>query len=536
MLNDARTAALLSHQRFVEKLPVPAGRGAYLDTDWSVIARESAVNPENWATPDNPAYLIYTSGSSGIPKGVVNAHRGVCNRLLWMQDVYRLTTQDHVLQKTPFSFDVSVWEFFWPLLVGARLVMARPGGHQDSGYLADLIAEERITTLHFVPSMLQAFLEEDRLSRCGSLKDVISSGEALPFELKERFFTRLGAELHNLYGPTEASVDVTFWHCERDGIGRSVPIGRPIANTQIYLLDSNMEPVPVGVAGELHIGGVGLGRGYHNRAELTAEKFVPNPYRPDREARLYKTGDLARYLPDGQIEYIGRIDHQVKIRGFRIELREIETLLTQHLGVKSAVVVAQEQPLGDMRLAAYIVPDELNNTNSLIDDLRGLLKGKLPEYMVPSTITVMDALPLTPSGKVDRRSLPFPDRPRGDSERAFVGPRTPIEAEIAELWRELLGLEEVSIYDNFFNLGGHSLLLTQLASRIRKLFQVELSLRVLFDALTIVQMTEAILEQQVVQADAAEVSEMLEQLKQFSSDEIKALLEDGQMDLLSLTK
>ena len=252
--------------------------------------------------------MIYTSGSTGRPKGAMNTHVAIVNRLLWMQDAYRLTPSDRVLQKTPFSFDVSVWEFFWPLLTGARLVMALPGGHKDAAYLASLIREEKITTMHFVPSMLSAFLEQGGLAAsCASLKRVICSGEALSFELQQRFFSFLPAELHNLYGPTEAAVDVTYWACERDSRLRTVPIGRPIANTQIYILDRHLQPVPIGVPGELHIGGIGLARGYHNRPELTAEKFIPDPFRSEPGARLYKTGDLARYLPDGAIEYLGRL-------------------------------------------------------------------------------------------------------------------------------------------------------------------------------------------------------------------------------------
>jgi len=247
-----------------------------------------------------------------------------------MQDAYQLTEADRVLQKTPFSFDVSVWEFFWPLMTGARLVVAQPGGHQDSAYLVQLIREQAITTLHFVPSMLQVFLDEPDLTALSCLRQVMCSGEALPFELQERFYSRLECQLHNLYGPTEAAVDVTFWACERDGTRRIVPIGRPIANTQIHVVDAGWQPTPVGVPGELLIGGVGLARGYLGRPELTADKFVPDPFSLSSGARLYRTGDLARWLPDGSIEYLGRLDHQVKLRGFRIELGEIEATLAEH--------------------------------------------------------------------------------------------------------------------------------------------------------------------------------------------------------------
>ena len=333
MLEDAGSPVLLTQAHLTASLPALHSRIVRLDADWPLIAEESADHVASFARAEHLAYMIYTSGSTGRPKGAMNTHVAIVNRLLWMQDTYRLTPSDRVLQKTPFSFDVSVWEFFWPLLTGATLVVALPGGHKDGAYLANLIRKEKITTIHFVPSMLSAFLEQGELeSSCASLKRVICSGERLPFELQQRFFSLLPAELHNLYGPTEAAVDVTYWACERESRLRTVPIGRPIANTQIHILDQHLQPAPIGVPGELHIGGIGLARGYHNRPELTAEKFIPDPFRSEPGARLYKTGDLARYLPDGAIEYLGRLDHQVKIRGFRIELGEIESVLASSPG------------------------------------------------------------------------------------------------------------------------------------------------------------------------------------------------------------
>ena len=279
MLQDANAPVLLTQEKLRATLPAQQGRVVCLDSEWSIISRESAGNPKINVTADNLAYMIYTSGSTGKPKGAMNTHRGICNRLLWMQDAYRLTADDRVMQKTPFSFDVSVWEFFWPLLAGARLIVARPEGHRDSAYLVKLINDHQITTLHFVPSMLQVFLRENGVENCQSLRRVICSGEALPYELQQTFFKRLPlVELHNLYGPTEAAVDVTFWQCQPDSKLQIVPIGRPIANIQMHILDPQLQPVPVGEAGELHIGGVGLARGYHNRPELTAEKFIPNPF------------------------------------------------------------------------------------------------------------------------------------------------------------------------------------------------------------------------------------------------------------------
>nr|AGZ05275.1 McyA [Nostoc sp. 152] len=354
ILQDTGVTILLTERSLCESLPEHQAIVLCLDADWPIIAKHSQQNATSGVTGENLAYVIYTSGSTGKPKGAMNTHRGISNRLLWMQDTYQLTSSDAILQKTPFSFDVSVWEFFWPLLAGATLVVAKPEGHKDSAYLIKLIQQQQITTIHFVPSMLRVFLQEPNLEDCSSLKRVICSGEALPSDLTQHFFERLNCELHNLYGPTEAAIDVTYWHCLPQIQQQIVPIGRPIANTQIYILDQYLQPVPIGIAGELHIGGVGLARGYLNRPELTAEKFISHPF---GDGKLYKTGDLARYLPDGNIEYLGRIDHQVKIRGFRIELGEIETVLSHHPAVEQAVVIAYEEKTGNQSLIGYIVPN-----------------------------------------------------------------------------------------------------------------------------------------------------------------------------------
>jgi amino acid adenylation domain-containing protein len=358
MLEDADPPVLLTQEHLLDALPEHAIPTVCLDRDWAIVAKSSASNLPVITTGKDQAYMIYTSGSTGKPKGVPNVHEGIVNRLLWMQSAYGLNGTDRVMQKTPYSFDVSVWEFFWPLMTGACLVVARPEGHKDPNYLIDLIRQQGITTMHFVPSMLRIFLEAEGVESCTSLRRVVCSGEALPFELQQRFFERLGgAELHNLYGPTEAAVDVSFWQCLPNPASTVVPIGKPVWNTQLYVLDSYLQPVPVGVPGELHIGGVQLARGYLKRPELTAEKFIRDPYSKEPGARLYKTGDLTRFLPDGNIEYLGRIDHQVKLRGFRIELGEIEAALDGHPGVMQSVVMAREDEPGDKRLVAYVVPE-----------------------------------------------------------------------------------------------------------------------------------------------------------------------------------
>ena len=356
MLEDANVGVLLIQSRFKEIVSNCLVDVIEVDKDAAAFVEESPINPEVNIALDNLAYAIYTSGSTGRPKGVMNTHRGLCNRLLWMQEAYQLNEYDRVLQKTPFSFDVSVWEFFWPLITGARLVMALPGGHRDTSYLVKVIKQQEITTLHFVPSMLKVFLDQQGVSQCQSVRQVISSGEALPLEVQQQFQNLLKAKLHNLYGPTEASVDVTFWEC-REEKGPTVPIGRPIANTQIYVVDEYLQPVPVGVAGELLIGGTGLGRGYLGRPDLTAEKFIPSPFAARPGDRLYKTGDVARFRSDGAIEYLGRSDQQVKIRGFRIELGEIEAAIAGHEGVRESVVVTREDHSGAKQLVAYVVPD-----------------------------------------------------------------------------------------------------------------------------------------------------------------------------------
>ncbi|WP_445305063.1 amino acid adenylation domain-containing protein [Microcoleus sp. Pol12B4] len=485
MLKDAQTPVLLTQKHLVEKLPEVGTSAICLDADWQAIARQKEENITVAVTAENLAYVIYTSGSTGKPKGAANTHKGICNRLLWMQDAYELTASDRVLQKTPFSFDVSVWELFWPLLTGARLIIARPEGHRDGFYLVELIPGQQITTLHFVPSMLQLFLEEPGLDFCHCLKRVITSGEALSFELQERFFNRLNAELHNLYGPTEAAVDVSFWACTRQRYPGIVPIGRPIANTQLYILDRYLQPLPIGVPGELHIGGAGLARGYLNRPELTAQKFIPNPFSNSPDARLYKTGDRARYLPDGNIEYLGRIDSQVKMRGYRIELGEIEETLRQHCAVRDAAAIARDDGSGNKRLVAYLVlnQDKLPS----ISNLRGYLQQKLPEYMVPAAFVMLESLPLTPNGKVDRKALPAPDRDRPELEEALAAPSTAIEKILAEIWAQVLGLEQVGIDDNFFELGGDSILSIQVISKANQA-GLRLTPKQLFQHQTIAQL------------------------------------------------
>jgi amino acid adenylation domain-containing protein len=450
------------------------------------------------------AYVLYTSGSTGTPKGVMISHQGIVNRLLWMQEAYGLTAGDSVLQKTPFGFDVSVWEFFWPLLTGARLVFARPEEHKDPRYLADLIAREKITTVHFVPSMLDVFLEAlpeigpevgPETGALPSLRRVIASGEALPPQLVRRFFARLPhAELHNLYGPTEASVDVSFWPCVPEPPRSLVPIGRPIANHRLHVVDRSLLPQPIGVPGELLLGGPGLARGYLDRPELTAAAFIPDPFGAlSGGGRLYRTGDLVRQLADGTVQFLGRIDHQVKIRGFRIELGEIEAALARLPGVREAVVLAREDETGDKRLVAYVA--SATEPAPSPEDLRAALRRSLPEAMVPADVVILESLPLNANGKVDRRALARIAPVSVRSTARFTAPQGPVEEVLAQIWSEVLGagrraeengqVGRVGAHDDFFTLGGHSLLATQVMSRVRDAFGVELPLRTFFEAPTV---------------------------------------------------
>ncbi|UEH06248.1 non-ribosomal peptide synthetase [Pseudomonas sp. HN8-3] len=471
MLHDSAPAVVLAQGSTLGLL----GEVPVVDLDQPTWQHQPITNP---AVAGVAAYVIYTSGSTGQPKGVINEHPGVVNRLLWMQDEYRLTGGDTVLQKTPFSFDVSVWEFFWPLSTGARLVMARPDGHKDPEYLCQVIAAEGVTTLHFVPSMLDVFLAHGDVSQAGGLVRVMCSGEALPGSLVRRFKQQLpGSQLHNLYGPTEAAVDVTAWHCAGFDVPDNTPIGKPIANTRMYVLDGQLQPVPLGVVGELFIAGVQVARGYLNRAELTAERFLDDPFAP---GRMYRTGDVGRYLPDGNIEYLGRNDDQVKIRGLRIELGEIQARLTEHPAVQEAAVIAREQ-----RLIAYYtgVPSE-------IESLRAHLLLHLPEFMVPASFVHLEALPLSPNGKLDRKALPAPGL-EALVVREYEAPLGDTEITLAALWAELLNVERVGRHDNFFELGGHSLLAVSLVGRMRGL-GLSADVKVLFGQPTLAALAAAL--------------------------------------------
>jgi amino acid adenylation domain-containing protein len=484
MLVDAAATVLVTSHARADSVPAPRVTVLPIGPAGHGLDDESEARPHVLVRPAALAYVIFTSGSTGRPKGAMNTHESVVNRLAWMQHMYPLDSSDNVLQKTPISFDVSVWELFWPLLEGATLVLARPGDHRDPAVLARLIAEEGITVLHFVPSMLRTFLDEPALAeRTGSLRRVFCSGEALPADLVSRFHElRIAPELHNLYGPTEAAVDVTFFPCPPGTASADVmPIGRPIANATAYVLDDKLAVAPVGVEGELFLGGLPLARGYAGLPGLTAERFVANPF--GQGDRLYRTGDLARWRVDGVLEYLGRADDQVKIRGMRIEPGEIETALRTHPDVGSAAVVAVADGTAGHRLAAYVTA----RTSGFPDAraLREHLRASLPEHMVPTWYVPLDALPLSPSGKLDRRALPAPTREHAVENSTRVPLAGPVEQLLAGIWREVTALPEVFADDDFFALGGHSLLAARVASRVSAKLGVKCTVHDLFEAPTV---------------------------------------------------
>lgn len=501
MAEDSKLAVLLTQQSLLESLPECHGEVLVIEQRREEIGCQSRQDLKQALTGHNLAYVIYTSGSTGNPKGVMIEHRSITNRLLWMHEELPLTARDSLLQKTAASFDASVWEIFLPLMSGARLILAEAEGQQDATYLVEEIKAEQVSVLQVVPTMLEVMLAEAELRSCKSLRRVYCGGEVLTKGLKENFYRQMGAELHNLYGPTEVSIDATHWTCRREESGM-VPIGRPIGNVEVYVMNESQRLNPLEVAGELGVGGKGLARGYANRPEVTAEKFVPNPH-GEAGSRLYRTGDLARQSSDGVIEYIGRIDHQVKVRGYRIELGEIENALSKHPVVRAATVVAREDETGHMSIVAYVVPKkstELSTPPQLIEDkfilstsaLRAFMKEKLPDYMVPTAFVILDAFPLTPNGKVDRQALPRLQSVWPEHEGEIVQPRTPTEKVLTAIWAEILRVREVGILDNFFDIGGHSLLATQMMTRVREAFGVDIKLKTLFDGPTVEELCKEI--------------------------------------------
>jgi amino acid adenylation domain-containing protein len=476
MLEDARPRLVLGHS--ATRALWPGDPSLWREVE-NRASEEAPSYRSTVAKPEDTAYVIFTSGSTGRPKGAANTHQGITNRILWMQEQYRLSADDVVLQKTPYGFDVSTWEFFWPLVVGARLEMAPPGVHRDPFELGQLIKRANVTTIHFVPSMLQAFLDHPEARSCSGLRRIIASGEALPTELVRRCQGTLSAPLYNLYGPTEAAVDVTAWDCTQDPERDPVPIGKPIANTRMYVLDAYLRPVPIGVPGEIFIGGVQVGTGYVNRPELTAERFLPDPFCDPKGGRLYRTGDLGRWDPDGQLTYLGRLDHQVKIRGLRIELSEIESVLDRCAGVRQSVVVAHPPGSSNAKIVAYLAIDD---RPGLVENLRAHTAKSLPAYMVPQQFILLDRLPISPNGKVDRKALPSP-KVAPPVEASL--PEGAIETWLAGEWHRLLGGTSVGRTANVFDLGGNSVMIASLVGKVRERFGFDVPLVRFFEHPTV---------------------------------------------------
>ena len=529
MLQDASVSHLLCQEELLPSLPRTDAQVLHLEKVWEVVGDESQANVRSGAGADNLAYVMYTSGSTGRPKGVSVVHRAIV-RLVKETNYVQLAPSDVILHAAPVSFDASTFEIWGPLLNGAQLVvLAEPKPSLEA--LAAALERHQVTTLWLTAGLFHQMVEH-QIDGLKPLRQLLAGGDVLSPEHVKRVLQRLPCMLVNGYGPTEST---TFTCCnpmtDPNEVGASVSIGRPISNTHVYILDRYRQPVPVGVRGELYIGGDGLARGYLNRPGLTAESFVPNPFGEEPGARLYRTGDLTSYLPNGKIEFLGRIDDQVKIRGFRVEPGEVEALLGQHAAIVEAVVVVRQNEqdgasstLGaDKRLVAYFVPAA--DREPTTQELRAFLKQQLPDYMVPSALVRLDAFPLTPNGKIDRAALPAPDWTRRDVVEAYVAPRTAVEESIARIWADVLGLERVGVHDSFFGLGGHSLLATQVMSRIAGVFQVQLPLRALFEAPTVAELSKVLIASEAVPGHTEKIAGILKGIQGMSSEEVRQMLE-----------
>ncbi len=525
MIEDAGVGLLLTRRNMHDRLQPHNAQLISIDDESTQAALNlaSSSNPKSAARPENLIYVLYTSGSTGVPKGVLVTHRGIVNCIAWMQRTYNLNSNDRFLFKTSLNFDASVWEVFWSLTIGAAVVVTRPGGEHDGPYLADTMRTKDVTCVYFVPSMLALWLETPGLDQLSTLRYVICGGEALNGQLLTTYFERLGerVELHHSYGPTETSIASAESVCSPlYRTWRRMPMGRALANTTLYVVDAAVQPVPLGVAGELCIGGDGVARGYLHRPELTATAFIPDPFSTEPGARLYRTGDLVRYLHDGQLQFLGRVDDQVKLRGVRIELGEIEATLRRHTSVREAVAVVREFAVGDPRLVIYaVVNDEVDQAA-----LREYLRGKLPEYLLPSAFVLLEKLPLLPSGKVNKNALPAPEITREAVADEYVAPRTAMEEMIANIWSELLGVERVGVYDNFFELGGHSLLAARIIVRLRDKFAVDVPLRIMFDTPNVADLALAVMERQTEMLHLSETNNVLAELQSLSEEEAQFLV------------
>jgi amino acid adenylation domain-containing protein len=524
MAKDAGTAVILVGGRLDGAVLDCSAKLVSLKEDWDAIMSEDEGDPLPEVTADDAAYVIYTSGSTGRPKGVVGLYRGILNRVAWMQELYPFEANEVCCQKTSLSFVDSIWETLGPLMSGAKLVVIPDETVRDARRLVHVLGKKGVTRVVLVPSLLRAVLDEhhDLGALLPRLKYCVCSGEALPVELARGFSAAMPhSKLLNLYGSSEVAADATWHEVGDDDAPTRVPIGCPIANTQSYILDTRLRLLPVGVTGELYIGGHGLARGYLGNPALTAANFIPNPFGDERGSRLYKTGDLARHLPDGAIEYLGRNDRQVKLRGYRIELGEIEAALEQHPSVREAVVITRQGTTGEKQLIAHLLPQPGQEINAT--ELRTFSREKLPEYMVPAGFIATDSVPLTPGGKIDRRALAEQVTVEQRAESEAAPPRTQTQEMLAEIWRKLLKVEGVGINDNFFELGGHSLLATQVITKVRDAFEVNLPQRAMFDAPTIAGLSDLIARGRIG-PESAELEEVLKEVEALTADEAQDAL------------
>jgi amino acid adenylation domain-containing protein len=513
---------VLTQRSLVSKIPADTTQIICLDTDSELI---NAENPEDFPTtvqPENLVYAIYTSGSTGQPKAVLVEHRQLTNYLYGIVDQLNLSACMNFATVSSLAADLGNTVIFPALFTGGCLHIISTERAADSQALAEYCQRHPIDCLKIVPSHLSALLASSFSPSILPRQCLILGGEASSWNLIEQIQQQSNCQIFNHYGPTETTVGVLTYPVTNKETTQTVPLGRPLANTQIYILDEQLQPVPIGVPGELYIGGTGIARGYLNQPELTAKRFIKNPFASEPTARLYKTGDIARYLSNGNLEFLGRVDNQVKIRGFRVELGEIEAVLRQHSDVQEVIVLTTEQDISNQRLVAYIVPNAKNRVVNqsqqvtLMKEIRSFCGQKLPDYMIPAAFVFLKALPLTANGKVDRQALPAPDQSRNALATEFVSPRTPTEQIIAEIWTDVLGQEKIGIYDNFFDLGGHSLLATQIISRLRTAFKIDLPVRSLFEnptVITLVERIEGILTVQQLQAVPMQMAEDIEEIE-----------------------
>ena len=513
MLRNCRSPLLLTRQSLPTVLTDQHTSSLYLDSEAQAIASTPDNNLSSQVCSQNPAYVIYTSGSTGQPKGVIVSHQAIANRLLWGQMACQLTPLDRMLHLASLSFDIAIWEIFGPWLVGARLVLAQPMGYLDNDYLISLLREQQITIAHFIPAVLHLLVEQEKLADCRNLRLVLYGGEASSPELPRRLLARLDTHIQQFYGPTEAAINATCWQCENKESADQASLGKPIANMHVYVLDPSGQPVPIGITGELFLGGVGLARGYLGQPGLTAERFVPHPWSSEPGARLYRTGDLVRSLPDGSLTFVGRVDNQVKLRGYRIELGEIEATLCLHPSVHGAVVLLREDIPGETRLVAYVMTNRQASHLST-SDLRRFLQEQLPDYMIPSVFMLQEDFPLNANGKIERRLLLAPENLHPELETSYLAPQTATERIIAPIWQEILHVQRVGTQDNFFDLGGHSLLIVRVQSKLQEAFHRDISIVDLFKYPTIGSLATYLNQEQGDLSSSQQSYDRVEELKE----------------------